>query len=63
MAIGAPIMADTANAAPTAAKSEVVRDFTARIARLFSALPNTAVGLKTNYQLKPPFGSGVNRQI
>jgi hypothetical protein len=56
-------MADTANAAPTAAKSEVVRDFTARIARLFSALPNTAVGLKTNYQLKPPFDSGVNRQI
>jgi hypothetical protein len=28
-------MADTANAAPAAAKNEAVRDFVARIARLF----------------------------
>jgi hypothetical protein len=37
-AAGAPIMADTANAAPAAAKNEVVRDFVARIARLFSVV-------------------------
>jgi hypothetical protein len=35
MAVGAPIIADTANPAPTAANSEVmVRDLVARIARL-----------------------------
>jgi hypothetical protein len=38
-ALGAPMMADTANAAPAAAKYEMVRDFVARIARLFSVVP------------------------
>jgi hypothetical protein len=38
MAVGAPIMADTATAAPAAAKSEMVRDFVARTARLFLLL-------------------------
>jgi hypothetical protein len=40
-AVGAPIMADTANAAPAAAKNEMVRDLVARIARLFSIVPLT----------------------
>jgi hypothetical protein len=40
-AVGAPIMEDTANAAPAAAKNEAVRDFVARIARLFSIVPLT----------------------
>jgi hypothetical protein len=39
-AVGAPIMADTANAAP-AAKNEAVRDFVARIARRFSIVSLT----------------------
>jgi hypothetical protein len=39
MAVGAPIIADTANPAAIAAKSEVmVRDLDARIARLFSTV-------------------------
>jgi hypothetical protein len=39
MAVGAPIIADTAIPAPTAANSEVMdRDLVARIARLFLLL-------------------------
>jgi hypothetical protein len=34
-------MADAANVAPAAAKIEAVRDFVARIARLFSLVPLT----------------------
>jgi hypothetical protein len=42
-AVGAPIMADTTNAAPAAAKNEVVRDFVARIARPFSIVSTDKV--------------------
>jgi hypothetical protein len=58
-AVGAPIMADTTNAAPAAAKpaaakNEAARDFVARIARLFLLFP------LTNYRLANWFGIAVN---
>jgi hypothetical protein len=61
-AVGAPIMADAANAAPAAAKSAVVRNFVARTARLFSVDDNNIVVADRKYQLGPLFDRDVSKQ-